>query len=416
MRKRPSDKEPLRIKDGYMVETSELAVEGAAALIPGQEARVFARDQASLQIIKGALADIGIKDPLCQLGDVATACAVLAKTSSPRLLIVDISATDDPFPRLSELANICDPDVNVVAFGERNDIVLYRDLKNMGVTEYFVKPLVKGVVTRICRNVLNPGLEQPKMRTGKLILVVGVRGGVGATTIATHTAWHLSGTGRRRVVLLDLDLKHGDTSLQFDIAPSNALYEAMEFPDRVDQLFLDRAVQPVSDRLHVLASLAPLTQSPPVTAENVASLLQKLAAQYRYVVVDLPKHLAAEVIHSTLLPRVCLLVSSASLTSARDVARWREQIGTNILERSTMHVLNRTEPSGGLPDKEFIRAAGQPADVSIAYHRDLAEAATLGIRGTTNCTGFIRSLQNVLNPLTGEHAEAPLPFYRRLWG
>lgn len=399
-----------------MVEISELAIEGDAPQVLGQDAKIFARDQASLQIIKGALADIGIKDPLCQLGDVATACAALAKTSSPRLLIVDISATDDPVARLSELANVCDPDVNVVAFGERNDIVLYRDLKNIGVTEYFVKPLVKGVVTRICRNVLNPGLEQPKMRTGKLILIVGVRGGVGATTIATQTAWHLSETGRRRVALLDLDLKHGDASLQFDIVPSNALYEATEFPDRVDKLFLDRAVQPVSDRLHLLASLAPLAQNPPVTAGSVAPLLEKLAAQYRYVVVDLPKHLAAEVIHSTLLPRVCLLVSNASLSSARDVNRWREQIGTNILERSTMHVLNRTEPNGGLPDKEFIRAAGQAPDVSIAYHRDLAEAASLGVKGTTNCAGFIRSLQNVLNPLTGEQAEAALPFYRRLWG
>ncbi len=399
-----------------MVEITDLAIEGTASKVPGQDAKVFMRDQASIQIIKRALADIGIKDPLSQLGDVSTASAALAKTSSPRLLIVDISATDDPVARLSELANVCDPDVNVVAVGERNDIVLYRDLKNIGVTEYFVKPLVKDVVTRICRNLLNPSLEQPKMRTGKLILVLGARGGVGATTIATHTAWHLSETGRRRVALLDLDLKHGDTSLQFDILPSNALHEAIEFPDRVDKLFLDRAVQPVSDRLHVLASLAPLAQNPPVTAESVAPLLEKLAAQYRYVVVDLPRHLAAEVIHSTLLPRVCLLVSNGSLSSARDVSRWREQIGTNILERSTMHVLNCTEPNGGLPEKEFIRAAGQAPDVSIAYHRDLAEAASLGIRGTSNCAGFTRSLQNILRPLTGEHAEAPVPFYRRLWG
>ena len=256
--------------------------------------------------------------------------------------------------------------MNVIAVGDRNDIVLYRDLKSIGITDYFVKPLVKDVVTRICRNALNPGLEQPKMRTGKLIFVIGIRGGVGATTIAAHTAWHLSETGRRRVVLLDLDVKHGDTSLQFDILPSNALCEAVEFPDRVDKLFLDRAVQPVSDRLHLLASVAPLSQNPLVSADGVAPLLEKLAAQYRYVVVDLPRHLAAEIVHSTLLPRVCLLVSNASLSSAREVNRWREQIGTNVLERSTMHVLNHPQPNGGLPERDFIRAAGQAPDFSLA--------------------------------------------------
>ena len=102
-----------------MVEITDLAIEGTASKVPGQDAKVFMRDQASIQIIKRALADIGIKDPLSQLGDVSTASAALAKTSSPRLLIVDISATDDPVARLSELANVCDPDVNVVAVGEK---------------------------------------------------------------------------------------------------------------------------------------------------------------------------------------------------------------------------------------------------------------------------------------------------------
>jgi pilus assembly protein CpaE len=383
---------------------------------PGQDARVYVRDQASLQIIRGALGDIGIKSPSVQQGNVVTAMAALAKASSPRLLIVDISDIDDPVSRLTELANVCDPDVNVIAVGDRNDIVLYRDLKNIGVAEYFVKPLVKNVVTRICGNVLNPTLEQPTMRTGKLILVIGVRGGVGATTIATHTAWHLSETGRRRVALLDLDIKHGDVALQFDIVPSNALCEAIEFPDRVDKLFLDRAVLSVNDRLHLLASMTPLSQNPQVTAEGVAPLLEKLAARYRYVVVDVPKHLAADIIHSTLLPRVCLLVSNTSLSSARDVNRWREQIGTNILERSTLHVVNRPEAHGGLSDRDFARAVAQPPEVSIGYHRDVAEAANLGIKSTTDCPGFSRSLQKILRPLTGEQAEAPAPFYRRMWG
>jgi pilus assembly protein CpaE len=400
-----------------MNKTADLAIDGTGASRgPGQDAKIYVRDQASLQTIRGALGDIGIKDPFAQQGDIETAVVALAKASSPRLLIVDISNIDDPVARLSELANVCDPDVNVIAVGDKNDIVLYRDLKNIGVAEYFVKPLVKNVVTRICGNVLNPSLEQPKMRTGKLILVIGVRGGVGATTIATHTAWHLSATGRRRVALLDLDVKHGDASLQFDVLPSNALCEATEFPDRVDKLFLDRAVLPVNERLHLLASLAPLSQNPPVTTDGVAPLLEKLAARYRYVVVDLPKHLAAEIIHSTLLPRVCLLVSNTSLSAARDVNRWREQIGTNILERSTLHVVNRPEPHGGLSDRDFERALARPPEVSIGYNRDLAEAANLGIKGTTDCAGFTRSLQKILRPLTGEQAEVAAPFYRRIWG
>jgi len=399
-----------------MIETADLDSENTTPEASKLDAKVFVRDQASLQTISRALADFGIQNPQSQQGDVGTALAALAKTSSPRLLIVDISGVEDPVARLTELANVCDPDVHVVAIGDRNDIVLYRDLKNIGITEYFIKPLVKDVITRICGNAINPGSQQPKLRTGKLIFIIGVRGGVGATTIATHTAWHLAETKRRQVVLLDLDVKYGDMSLQFDVLPSKALCEATEFPDRVDKLFLDRAVQPVSERLHLLASLDTLAHSPPLTADGVVPLLEKLAARYRYVIVDIPKHLAAEIVNATQLPRICLLVSNASLSSARDVNRWRELIGANMLDRTTLHILNRPAPQGGFSDKEFIRAAGQPPDVSIAYHRDLAEAASLGVKGTQKCAGFTRSLQPILRPLTGEQAEISAPFYRRMFG
>ena len=278
-----------------------------------------------------------------------------------------------------------------------------------------MKPVVKDVVSRICRSAVNPELEQPKFRSGKLVLVLGVRGGVGATTVAAHTAWHLSESGRR-VVLLDLDVDHGDASLLFDTLANTALSEAVEFPERVDKLFLERAVERIGDRLHLLASLNPLIQNRQIEAGTVAPLLEKLAAQYRYVVVDLPRHLAAEVIHATLLPRTCLLVSSATLSSARDVRRWRQQIGANVMDRSTMHVLNHHEPHGGLAEREFVRAAGQAPDISIPYFRDLAEATMLGIKESSKCAGFRRAIQQIIRPLTGDQAETAVPFYRKLWG
>ena len=220
-----------------MIEVRDLENGGATSQTIGQDARIFMRDQASLEIIKGALRDLGIKELQAQQGNVDTASAALAQSSSPLMLIVDISEVEDPIARLHQLANVCDPDVNVIAVGDRNDVVLYRDLKNIGITEYIVKPVVKDVVSRICRSAVNPELEQPKFRSGKLVLVLGVRGGVGATTVAAHTAWHLSESGRR-VVLLDLDVDHGDASLLFDTLANTALSEAVEFPERVDKLFL----------------------------------------------------------------------------------------------------------------------------------------------------------------------------------
>jgi len=64
--------------------------------------------------------------------------------------------------------------------------------------------------------------------TGKLILVMGARGGVGATTMAVRIASGLAEHPPRPVLLVDLDLQFGDAVLQLDATPSHALREALE--------------------------------------------------------------------------------------------------------------------------------------------------------------------------------------------
>ena len=74
--------------------------------------------------------------------------------------IVDLSGVEDPLARIDELAARCEPDVSVVAVGDRNDIILYRHLKNAGVAEYYFKPLVRDLVKRTCSSVLSGGHDQ----------------------------------------------------------------------------------------------------------------------------------------------------------------------------------------------------------------------------------------------------------------
>ena len=165
-----------------------------------------------------------------------------------------------PLARIDELAARCEPEVNVVAIGDRNDIILYRQLKNAGVSEYFFKPLVRDMVKRVCNGILSGGRDDKSAnpRGGKLVFVLGVRGGVGATTIAVNAAWRLADKEQRWVMLVDMDLENGDAALQLDATPTNALHEALEKPERVDKLFLERGTLHASQRLDLLATLEPL--------------------------------------------------------------------------------------------------------------------------------------------------------------
>ena len=111
----------------------------------------------------------------------------LSNKQSPRLLIVDISGADDANGRIRELAQVCEPGTGVIIVGSHNDIRLYRELKQAGVAEYFFKPLVRNLVTQACHAILSGTSVEPSTRTGRLVFLLGVRGGVGTTTIGVST-------------------------------------------------------------------------------------------------------------------------------------------------------------------------------------------------------------------------------------
>lgn len=376
--------------------------EQAAAAAPSKTAMVFVGDRDSEGVIRQCFSDISLANAEFLNGGVNGAVAALKARASPRLLIVDIQGADDPEARIRELANVCDPETGVVVIGDLNDIRIYRSLRASGVVEYYYKPLVRSLVLQTCQGILTGSTEQAPSRDGKLVLVVSVRGGSGGTMIAAATAWYLAETHKRRVGLIDLDLQYGDTALQLDVVPSHALKEALDHPERVDELFLERAVIHVGERLGLMASLEPLTDLPAPSEAAVTSLLSLMLRRCRYVFVDIPPSLAPHLTSLLHLPCTVILVSTGSLTSARDVARWRKVIGPNSAEHTTLHILNKSGADEGLSNEEFASAVGTAPDIIIPFAREIATSSRLGMRGLQKCAALQRGLVPLLRQLSGE--------------
>jgi pilus assembly protein CpaE len=60
--------------------------------------------------------------------------------------------------------------------------------------------------------------------------VIGTRGGVGASTIATSLAWLFSADDKMPTALLDLDVHFGTGALALDLEPGRGLTDAIENP------------------------------------------------------------------------------------------------------------------------------------------------------------------------------------------
>src|SRR4051794_5306444 len=151
----------------------------------------FAADAATETAIAEGAATMGIAPFRVIRGGIEKAIQHLGSERSPGILVVDITGCDFPVSRVHDLAEVCEPAVTVVAIGDSNDVALYRQLIQAGVTEYIFKPITPQLLARAV-------IERSEQRTaisrkaGKLVACVGARGGVGTTAIATGLAWHLA--------------------------------------------------------------------------------------------------------------------------------------------------------------------------------------------------------------------------------
>jgi pilus assembly protein CpaE len=314
-------------------------------------------------------------------GGIRAAIAALQKMPTPRSLIVDISNEDEPLSALRDLSQVVEPNVGVLVVGEINDLEFYREVtRGLGVREYLPKPLTRDRVVRLFaplvvgRRVVTQGLDG-----GRVITVTGARGGVGATSIATSLAWHFGVARSRHTVLLDPNLQTGTAALYTDGRTGPGLRAALEMPDRIDDLFMERAAQLVQERLHVLAGQEPMNERPVCAVDAAPRLLAALRRRYNFVVVDVPFEPVPLYRDLLDLASQRVIVFEPTLAGIRDALRLRALHNHQNQESPTVMLLNRVGMPGGLTLAQVEDAVEGRMDVTIPdLPKRLAAAANMG--------------------------------------
>jgi pilus assembly protein CpaE len=274
-------------------------------------------------------------------GGVAKAIDYLSEQRSPHLLLVDISGIDLPLSKIHALADVCEPGTNVVVIGDHNDVGLYRDLVDAGVSNYIVKPLTRELLTRAITRKTNSGEmgRAPRsVKLGKMVSFIGARGGVGTTTLACNLAWHLANRQSRRVALVDLDLQNGDCPLLFNITMTPGVRDALANPLRLDPLLLDRIMTQHGERLFVLGSEEPLHENMQITATAIDTLFSVLRSQFHYIIVDVPRIPAPAFRRALEIADRRIIVVDQTMRAMRDAVRLTKMFGdSEIAEHSAEH-------------------------------------------------------------------------------
>jgi len=316
---------------------------------PAGRARLmsFVLDGRSEASLNSCFSQLSISNATIKRGGIVRAIQYLSAERSPETIIVDISGADMPASQVHNLAELCEPGVTVIAIGDRNDVGLYRDLVQAGVSEYIVKPVTAQLLAKALSSTPSVAEGSPISRKlGKMVAVVGARGGVGATTLAMNLAWYLANRRNRRVLLLDLDLQNGDCALALNLKPTPGLREALVNPLRIDSVFLERAVAILGDRLFVLSAEEPLRADAEFTAEAVETLVAVLRTQFHYIIADVPRTPAAPYRQALDIADVRVIVADQTLRSVRDTVRLRDALGEGNAKSGDFLVVNRSGEGG----------------------------------------------------------------------
>jgi pilus assembly protein CpaE len=341
----------------------------------------FVADAETEQALRSGLSEFGRLQIEFHRAGIEGAITALRGIPTPWTLVVDVAAHPQPLAALEDLSQVVEPDVRVLVVGDRQDVGFYRQLtRSFGVADYLYKPLTAAMVAEHFGPVVaRRRFAAAQARGGRLLTVTGARGGVGASTIAGNLAWFLAEVSQRHVAMLDADLHRGIQPLLLAVPAGTGLRNAVEHPERVDELFVERLAAAAGERLHLLAAEEPLglpLAYGPGAAERLIGMLRR---RHNFIIADAP--FAAEGFSRDLLDlaQQRILVFQPTLACIRDVLRLLQIEAGPAQASRPLLVLNRAGIRGGLSAGQVAEALKLEPDIVIAdLPRRVEEAATLG--------------------------------------
>jgi pilus assembly protein CpaE len=296
-----------------------------------------------------------------QMGGVAAAVEAYRSSPTPNVIMIETDTRgDDIIAGLDELAEVCDEGTRVIVVGRFNDIMLYRELIRRGVSEYLMAPVrAIDVVGAVCGLFSAPDAKP----VGRVLAVVGAKGGVGASTVSHNVAWAIARDLSLDSVVADLDLAFGTAGLDYNQDPPQGVADAVFSPDRIDTAFIDRLLSKCTDHLSLLAAPATLDRVYDFSAEAFEPVFDALRASVPCVVLDVPH------IWTGWTKRVLIGADDILIVAAPDLANLRN--AKNLVDmlraarpndRRPFYCLNQV----GVPKRPEIK----PADFAKALEDD----------------------------------------------
>ena len=287
-----------------------------------------------------------------QMGGLAAAVEAYQTSPTPNVIMLESeSRGEDILAGLDQLAQVCDAGTRVIVIGRMNDVTLYRELVRRGVSDYLIAPVGALQVVRAVCGLFSAPDAKP---VGRIIAVVGAKGGVGASTVAHNIAFSIARDLTLDAVVTDLDLAFGTAGLDFNQDPPQGIAEAVFSPDRIDNAFVDRLLSKCTDHLSLLAAPATLDRVYDFGADAFEAIFDSLRATVPCVVLDVPHQWTGWTKQTLVGADDILIVAAPDLANLRNTKNLYDFLkAARPNDHRPLYCLNQV----GVPKRPEIKAA-----------------------------------------------------------
>lgn len=321
--------------------------------------------------------------------------------------------------------------IDVILIAEDVTPASLHQLLRKGADEFVPYPLPEGelqeAIDRIkaqpAANVPAPvtaQLSSGSEKEGAVIVVHGLAGGTGATTLAVNLAWELANSDNKEapgVCLIDLDLQYGSVATYLDLPRREIVFDMLSDTENMDDDIFGQALQTFEEKLHVLTAPTDMVPLDLVSPDDVQRLIDMARKHFDYVVIDMPKTIVQWAETTLQAAHVYFAVVELDMRSAQNTLRLKRALQSEDLPFEKMRfALNRAPKFTDLSGKSRVRRMGESLGISIDLQlpdggKQITQACDHGLPLASSCgknplRREISKLAQSIHDLGQEEAEA----------
>jgi DNA-binding response OmpR family regulator len=351
---------------------------------------LFIDDDAEMRnLMKVMLTRLGHAPTLAARGDEGLN---LALNSRFDLVILDLMMPDvDGFEVTRRLrADARTKDIPILIFTARTQPADQEGAMQAGADGFLAKPIEPRELGARVAELLNPARRQPRATdelkaaaaapaaelrlNNRVIVTLGLRGGVGATTLAVNLAGGLTQAGKR-VCLVDLSSSGGLAALQLGLRPKASWADIPAKPDVHNTGAV--LVRHISGLFVVASPFEPVRHG--LARDTFQLMLGVLDAVFAEIVIRAAPVLDDATVTTLDAAQLVLLVVSPEVGAVQTAIGTLQALSKlSIADSRVRVVLNNAHPEPLLSQSRVEKALGRPVDLVIPYDRAQAAAFAQG--------------------------------------